>query len=202
MIAIIDYGMGNLRSVQKALESVGAITKVTSDSKEIGTAEKLVLPGVGAFGQAMNRLSELGLVSAIKQFIRSKKPFLGICLGLQLLFSKSEENPDFKGLGVFSGVVKRFRKHKVPHIGWNQIMISKDKKNNPIFNGIEDNAYAYFCHSYYVEPNDKNIIAAETEYAINFVSAVAVDNIWAVQFHPEKSQNIGLKLLKNFIELT
>ncbi len=201
MIVVVDYGTGNLRSVQKALESVGADAKISSDVKEIKNAQKLVLPGVGAFGQAMNKLSDCGLVSAIKDYIDSKRPFLGICLGLQLLFTESEECSGLKGLDIFPGKVRKFSKLKVPHMGWNQIVIADDKKDNVLFKGLDGGAYAYFCHSYYVDPKDKQIAATTTSYGLDFVSMIAVDNVWAVQFHPEKSQDVGLKMLKNFVEI-
>ncbi|MFC1703982.1 imidazole glycerol phosphate synthase subunit HisH [Candidatus Omnitrophota bacterium] len=202
MIAIVDYGTGNLRSVQKALESVGADAKVTSDAEEIRTAKKLVLPGVGAFGQAMRKLSEVQLVPVIKDYLESKRPFLGICLGLQLLFTESEECPGLKGLDVFPGIVKRFTELKVPHMGWNQIKITKEKKDNPIFKGLKDDTHAYFCHSFYVEPKDSSIVATRTDYGLDFVSMIAADTIWAMQFHPEKSQAAGLRILKNFVEVS
>lgn len=198
MIAVIDYNMGNLRSVAKALELLDAKVIVTSDIKLIKKADKIVFPGVGAFGDAMIELKKLNLIDTLKEEI-FKKPFLGICLGLELLFEGSEEAKDVKGLSIFKGSVKRFsRKVKIPHMGWNQIMI---KKGCPIFKNIPDNTFMYFCHSYYVAPSDKNIIATQTKYDLDFVSAVAKDNIFAVQFHPEKSQKIGLKLLENFIKL-
>ncbi len=198
MIAIIDYGMGNLRSVAKALEAAGAAdVRITSDPKIISQADKIVLPGVGAFKEAMRELRRLGLIKAIKDNI-FKKPFLGICLGLQLLFSESEEGGKVKGLGIFPGIVRRFPdKLKVPHMGWNQIKVKKGK----ILKNIPKNAYFYFCHSYYVVPKDKGLIAAATDYGKEFVSAIAKDNLFACQFHPEKSQASGLRLLKNFVKI-
>lgn len=195
MIAIIDYGMGNLRSVQKAFEAVGAPAQIIQEAKEIKSAEKMVLPGVGAMAGAMQRLEELGLVSVIKEVIKKGKPFLGICLGMQLLFNESEEGGKVHGLGVIPGSVKKFRSLKVPHIGWNQL---KKQKPCPLFEGVEPDAFVYFCHSYFCQPEDRTIIATETNYGVNFASAICKDNLWAVQFHPEKSQQLGLRMLKNF----
>jgi len=216
MIAVIDYGMGNLRSVAKALEAAGAQdVRITSDPEIINQADKIVLPGVGAIKEAMRELRRLGLIKVIKDNI-FKKPFLGICLGLQLLFSESEEGGKVKGLGIFPGEVKRFpNKLKVPHMGWNQIKVPaadgsayggksynlKSKNKNLFLNNIPNNAYFYFCHSYYVVPKDKSLIAAKTDYGIEFVSAIAKDDLFACQFHPEKSQASGLALLRNFVRL-
>ncbi|MEW6171056.1 MAG: imidazole glycerol phosphate synthase subunit HisH [Candidatus Omnitrophota bacterium] len=198
MIVVVDYKMGNLRSVSKALEAVGAKVIVTSSPKIIKKATKLVFPGVGAFGDAMQELEKLNLIDTLKEEI-FKKPFLGICLGLELLFEESDEAKGMNGLGIFKGKIKLFPvKVKIPHMGWNQIQI---KKKCPIFKNIPDDAFMYFCHSYYVPKSDKSIIASETNYGLNFVSAVNKDNIFAVQFHPEKSQKMGLKLLENFIKL-
>lgn len=199
MIAIIDYGMGNLRSVEKALEKVGAKTAITQNPHDLINAQKIVLPGVGAMQPAMERLESLGFVSAIKHSIKEGKPFLGICLGLQLLFEKSNEGGEVKGLGILEGSVDRFTALKVPHMGWNQINI----QNNQcvLFKGIETASNVYFCHSYFVKPKDKRIIATSTDYGIDFASSIAKDNIFGVQFHPEKSQAVGLKILKNFIEM-
>ncbi|MBM3251477.1 MAG: imidazole glycerol phosphate synthase subunit HisH [Candidatus Omnitrophica bacterium] len=196
MIAIVDYGMGNLRSVQKALESVGAKTKITQSQDDILKAEKIVLPGVGAFAVAIKKLESLNLINPLKKAVNSNKPFLGICLGLQLLFTESQEARGINGLDIFKGTVKKFKRLKVPHIGWNQIKINPD--NSKLFKGIDDRANMYFCHSFYVEPKDKNIIAATTDYGMDFVSAVSQGNIFGVQFHPEKSQKVGLKILENF----
>jgi glutamine amidotransferase len=202
MIAVIDYGMGNLRSVAKALEAAGAaLVRITSDPKIISQADKIVLPGVGAIKEAMRELRRLGLIKVIKDNI-FKKPFLGICLGLQLLFSESEEGGKVKGLGIFPGIVKRFpNKLKVPHMGWNQIKGKRQKAKGKILKNIPKNAYFYFCHSYYVVPKDKRLIAATTDYGKEFVSAIAKDNLFACQFHPEKSQESGLRLLKNFVKI-
>ncbi len=199
MIAIIDYGMGNLRSVQKAFEKVGAKAQITQKLKDIETADKIVLPGVGAMQPAITKLNELGLTSIIKKQVAQKKPFLGICLGFQLLFEKSDEGGEVKGLGIFSGQVKRFSSLKVPHMGWNQLQIKK--QDSPLFKGINDQANVYFCHSYYVDPKDKTIAATMTDYGITFVSSAWKDNVFGVQFHPEKSQDVGLKILENFFKL-
>ncbi len=199
MIAIIDYGMGNLRSVQKALEKVGARAQVTQNPKEIQSAERVVLPGVGAMGPAMEKLRTLNLIDSIKESIRSGKPFLGICLGLQLLFDRSCEGGEVRGLGILRGSVERFQSLKVPHMGWNQIKIKN--KTSLLLRGIKDSNNVYFCHSYYVRPTDTTVAAAMTDYGVNFVSAIAHKNIFGVQFHPEKSQSLGLQILKNFTEV-
>ncbi len=199
MIAIIDYGMGNLRSVQKALEKVGAQTVISQDPMEIQKADKVILPGVGAMLPAMEKLKTLGLISVIKESIESGKPFLGICLGLQLLFEKSSEGGDVAGLNVIKGNVDRFQKLKVPHMGWNQLHIKNSQC--PLFPGVEELANVYFCHSYFVRPADMSVAATTTDYGIEFVSAIWNKNVFGVQFHPEKSQSTGLKILKNFVEL-
>lgn len=201
MIAIIDYGMGNIHSVNKALELYGAKTIVTNKPEDILSAAKLVLPGVGAFGDAMLELKKQDLISALLRQIKNKKPFLGICLGMQLLFEESEEAGKEKGLGIFEGRIKKFavsNTPKVPHMGWNRLEKSRDC---PLLKDLPDGAYVYFCHSYYPEPKNKNIIAATTDYGIDFASLIWQDNIYGTQFHPEKSQAIGLKILKNFVEL-
>jgi glutamine amidotransferase len=199
MIAIIDYGMGNLRSVQKALEHVGATAQITQDKNVIESAKKIVLPGVGAMKPAMERLSELNLIGPIKESIKNNIPFLGICLGLQLLFERSNEGGEVKGLGILEGEVKRFSKEKVPQIGWNTIMIQN--KMCPLFNGFGNDAFVYFCHSYFVKPKDESIISTATEYGIKYASSIAKGNLFGVQFHPEKSQTVGLTILKNFARL-
>jgi imidazole glycerol-phosphate synthase subunit HisH len=198
MIVVVDYGMGNLRSVQKGFENVGSPAVISRDPLEIQKADRLVLPGVGAFPECMRNLSRLDLIDPILEFIKSGRPFLGICLGLQLLFDESEEFGMHEGLKVIRGKVKAFDRNmglKIPHMGWNQVMFKKDAA---IFNGIPDGSYFYFVHSYYVEPEIPSDIAAESEYGVTFTCAVARDNIFAVQFHPEKSQEIGLKVLRNF----
>jgi imidazole glycerol-phosphate synthase subunit HisH len=201
MIAIIDYEMGNLRSVQKGFEKVGHAATITSDPAVLADADKIVLPGVGAFRDAIAALRERKLVDPIRAAVASGKPFLGICLGLQLLFDKSYEDGEYEGLGIVSGEVVRFqvpRELKVPHMGWNQV---KFARRPPVFEGVEDGAYYYFVHSYYVVPKDASVIATETDYGKPFCSSIWRDNLYAVQFHPEKSQAAGLRLLKNFAEL-
>ena len=199
MIAVIDYGTGNLRSVQKAFERVGADAQITQNAEDIMRAEKIVLPGVGAIAPAMKRLRSLGLVEPIRDVIKRKRPFLGICLGLQLLFEKSEEGGSVKALSIFSGSVKKFQRLKVPHMGWNEIKITK--ADCPLFKGIDPTTDFYFCHSYFVDPEEKNIIATKTKYGREFTSSIWHNNVFAVQFHPEKSQEAGLKVLKNFCDL-
>lgn len=202
MIAVIDYGMGNLRSVSKALEKTGAAIVVTAEADKIRESEALVLPGVGAFGQAMEELRRRGIVQPIVRCIEEGKPFLGICLGLQLLFSESEEGGGHKGLGVFAGRVRRFPNGvKVPHIGWNSITkCTPAGQSSAIFTEVPDRSYFYFVHSYYVEPEDGSIVATATEYGGRFASSVVQGNVFACQFHPEKSQKLGLQLLKNFAQ--
>ena len=197
MIAIIDYGMGNLRSVQKALEKVGAKTLITHDAPAIEKSEKIVLPGVGAMKPAMEQLQKLKLIEPIKRVIEKGKPFLGICLGLQLLFEESDEGGRVSGIGVLKGSVKKFTQGKVPHMGWNQLKIKN--KDAEIFKGVNEGSNVYFCHSYYVQPQDSKTIASLTEYGIDFVSSVSFNNVFGVQFHPEKSQKIGLQVLRNFV---
>jgi len=198
MISIIDYGMGNLRSVQKGLEKVGFPAEESRDAERIEAAAGVVLPGVGAFRACMDNLREYGLVDTVKHVIDSGKPFLGICLGMQLLFDESEEFGQVQGLGILPGRVVRFPERadlKVPHMGWNQI---KKKQVVPHLEGIEDGASVYFVHSYYVVPDDPALAATTTDYGGEFVSAVARDNVFASQYHPEKSQTVGLKILENF----
>ena|SRR3989338_1390526 len=200
MIAIIDYGMGNLRSVQKAFEKVGAKAFVTQNPADIATAEKVVLPGVGAMKPAMRKLKSLGLIPVLKAAMDSGKPFLGICLGLQLLFEESDEGGKVKGIGVFPGKVIRFKKLKVPHMGWNQIKIRQP--DCAIFSGVSNSANVYFCHSYFVKPTNASFVAAVTDYGVPFASVISdKKNIFGVQFHPEKSQQVGLKILQNFKEI-
>lgn len=201
MITIVDYGMGNLRSVQKAFERVGTAAVIASKPREVAAAEQLVLPGVGAFRDAIAELRRKDLVKPVLDHIAGDKPFLGICLGLQLLFDVSFEGGEYEGLGVVPGEVKRFPESpgfKVPHMGWNRL---KQNGNRPIFHEIPPEAHFYFVHSYYVAPNDHSVVAATTDYIVPFVSAISRENLVAVQFHPEKSQRYGLQLLKNFAEL-
>ncbi len=201
MIAIIDYGMGNIHSVKKALELYGAKIKVTNNPKEIAACKKIVLPGVGAFGDAIAELDKQGLSALIKDEVKNKKPFLGICLGMQLLFEKSEEAPKCKGLGIIKGEVKKFEAKdlKVPHMGWNQL--KNINTSCPLLKGVDDNSFVYFCHSYYPQPKDEKVVAAATDYGINFASVVWQDNVYGAQFHPEKSQGVGLKIMENFVNL-
>lgn len=206
MIAIIDYGMGNLRSVAKAFERIGAEAKATRDPKEIRGASHVVLPGVGAFRHCMQNLTDYGLVEPVIKSIESGKPFLGICVGLQLLFEEGIEFGTHKGLGVIKGKVIRFPAGmefdgadlKVPHMGWNNIRMEKP---SPLLAGIPDKSFFYFVHSYYVVPEDASVALTTTDYGITFTSSIARDNIVACQFHPEKSQRLGLRVLKNFSEM-
>jgi len=201
MIAIVDYEMGNLKSVHKAFESVGHRATVTRDPQAIADASHVVLPGVGAFGDCMRNLERHGLVEPVLGAIRAGKPFLGICLGFQLLFSESEEFGTHRGLGVIPGRVVRFASGgsptpmKVPHMGWNSIAIGK---RSPVLDGVPDAAFMYFVHSYYVVPDDQSVACTMTDYGRPFVSSVARDNIFACQFHPEKSQSEGLRIIRNF----
>ena len=206
MIAVVDYGMGNLRSVQKALELVGGNARIVSTPSEVSSAEKIVLPGVGAFADAIDRLRSTGLAEAVIDSIGKGRYFLGICLGYQLLFDVSYEDGQYTGLGVFPGKVVKFdlpqgvigQKLKIPHMGWNQIDI---RSNCPLFRNIENNSYVYFVHSYHVVTLNENIVSGRTNYGYDFPSAVWSGNVYATQFHPEKSQSVGLKMLKNFVEL-
>jgi len=198
MIAIIDYDMGNLRSVAKAFERVGADVSVTRDPKAILDASHVVLPGVGAFKDCMRNLDDYGLIDPIMKSIKSGKPFLGICLGLQLLFDESMEFGLHRGLGVVKGRVVRFAEGtglKVPHMGWNE---ARKRKDSPLLSGIEDNTYFYFVHSYYAVPEDRSVDLTTTGYGMDFTSSIMKNNIMACQFHPEKSQKAGLKVLQNF----
>lgn len=201
MISIVDYGMGNLRSVQKAFEKLGTPAQIVTRPEQIAAAEKLVLPGVGAFRDAIRELETQELVAPIKAHIAADKPFLGICLGLQMLFDVSYEDGEWPGLGVVPGKVVRFADHpelKVPHMGWNQLEVVGAPR---LLDGIPRDAYFYFVHSYFVEPTDENVIAARTDYGQRFVSMIARNNLFATQFHPEKSQAVGLRLLQNFASL-
>ena len=201
MIAIIDYQMGNLRSVQKGFEHEGYVATVTSDPKVIAQASKLVLPGVGAFADAIAELRRRELVEPIRAAIDAGTPFLGICLGLQLLFDRSYEGGEHEGLGILRGEVRRFEvpsECKVPHMGWNQVHI---RRRPPIFAGLEDQTHFYFVHSYYVLPQDDAVVAGEASYPDPFCAMIWRDNLFATQFHPEKSQSAGLRVLRNFAEL-
>jgi glutamine amidotransferase len=199
MITIVDYGMGNLRSVQKACEKVGAAARIVADPDAIAAADKLILPGVGAFRDAIHELQRLHLVEPIVEHIRRDKPFLGICLGLQLLFDFSYEGGEWPGLKVFRGDVVRFPSDpnlKVPHMGWNTLQ--RTQSDIPLLRNIPDDASVYFVHSYYVRPQDETLVATRTEYGVPFVSMIARGRVFATQFHPEKSQKAGLQLLTNF----
>jgi glutamine amidotransferase len=200
MIAIIDYGMGNIHSVQKALQLYTPRTLVTNSPDEIKKCDKIVLPGVGAFADAVRELKKQNLILALKEQIKHKKAFLGICLGMQILFEASQEANKEKGLGILKGKVMRFREKglKVPHIGWNQL---KFKNGCPLLKDIPQNSYVYFCHSYYPEPEDNSVITATCDYGIDFACVVWQENIYGVQFHPEKSQSVGLKVIENFVNL-
>ncbi len=203
MIAILDYDMGNLRSVQKAFEHLGVHAYVTRNPDLIAEADKLVVPGVGAFRDCMENLTHYKLIQPIREHIQAAKPYLGICLGMQVLMSESEEFGSHKGLDIIPGKVVRFPESselKVPHMGWNQIKKASGLKNS-IFQNIPDQSHVYFVHSYYVVPKDKKVITTTTNYGIDFCSSLQKDNIFAVQFHPEKSQEIGLKILENFAKL-
>lgn len=203
MIAVIDYGAGNLQSVKKALDFLGAENAVANDAATIEAADACILPGVGSFGDAMDCMKKSGLCEAVKKAALGSKPFLGICLGLQLLFDFSEESPGVSGLGVLKGTVKRFPSDmglKIPHIGWNSVDIKKDC---PIFEGVSDGSFVYFVHSYYLDAENRSDVASQTEYGLRFDSSVAVPeiNLYATQFHPEKSGRVGLKILENFAKL-
>ena len=204
MIAVIDYGMGNLRSVQKAIQRVGGDAALVSTPAELSRAEKIVLPGVAAFGDAMDQLGSQGLVEPILAAVNSGTPYLGFCLGLQLLFDVSYEDGEHAGFGVLPGKAVRFdmsgaaRRMAVPHMGWNQVRWTGD---DPMTRGIDSGAFVYFAHSYHVVPADDSLVAGTTEYGYPFASAVRRDNVFATQFHPEKSQAVGLGLLENFVRL-
>lgn len=201
-IAIVDYQMGNLRSVQKALEHVGYDATVTSDASEITSADKVILPGVGAFPDAIRELKARNLVEPIVEAIDAGKPFLGICLGLQLLFDVGTEGGDHAGLGVLRGSVERFPQfedRKVPHMGWNQVVV--EKQDCPLTKDVPEEAHFYFVHSYYAAPQDAGDLWLSCDYGVSFCASVWRDNLFATQFHPEKSQADGLKVLKNFAEL-
>ena len=200
MTGLIDYGMGNLLSVSKALESLGADVLISSQPEQLDSCNSLVLPGVGNFGDGVKHLREKGLADFISGYIDSGRPFLGICLGMQLLMEDSEEAPGVPGLGIFRGSVVRFPESglKVPHMGWNNVAVTQSGAS--FFSGIPDNSYFYFVHSYFVRPEDDSIIAGRTDYGADFAAALSSENIFATQFHPEKSQDCGLSLLRNFLD--
>ncbi len=202
MVAIIDYDAGNIKSVEKAFEALGAEVSVTSDPEVIRSADHVVLPGVGAFGDAMNKLNNMGLTEVIREVAKSGKPFLGICLGLQLLFDSSEEAPGVEGLGILPGKVLRFKEMdglKIPQIGWNALHLSN---NGRLFSGVDEGAFVYFVHSYYLDAADRECVKATAEYGVSFDASVEHDNIFACQFHPEKSSSVGLKMLENFLKIS
>jgi len=201
MITIVDYGMGNLRSVEKAFLLFHSNVRISSSSKDILSSDKIVLPGVGGFGKAMEELRKRDLIDSITEVIKKGRPFLGICLGLQLLFSESEEGGKIKGLDILKGKVRRFKDGdglKIPHMGWNRIRITP---RTTIMDGIADGSYMYFVHSYVAEPKDKKIVLSTTDYGEIFTSGIHTENIYAFQFHPEKSQRLGLKIIENFVSV-
>lgn len=201
MIAVIDYGVGNLFSVEKALMQFATDVLITGDKELIAKADKLVLPGVGDFGECMSNLEATGLIPTIRECIAKGTPLLGICIGEQILFEGSEESPEAKGLGIFKGMVRRIQAPglKVPHMGWNSVTFSQP--DHPLFAHLVEHPYFYFVHSYHCVPEDAGIITATTEYGEKLTAAVAKDNVMATQFHPEKSGDVGLQVLKNFIEM-
>ncbi len=201
MIAIIDYDAGNIKSVEKALLYLGQEVVITDNREAILKADKVILPGVGAFGDAMENLRKRGLDRVIQEVVQKQIPFLGICLGLQLLFEKSEEAPGVEGLGILKGEILRFPKSeglKIPHMGWNSLHL---EHNGRLFQGVEEQAFAYFVHSYYLKAQEEEIVKASAEYGVHIHASVEKGNIFACQFHPEKSSDVGLKILKNFVEL-
>ncbi|MCI6283121.1 imidazole glycerol phosphate synthase subunit HisH [Selenomonas sp.] len=202
MIAVIDYGVGNLFSVEKAVAALGADVKVTSDKETIEAAEKIILPGVGAFGDCMKNLEATGLIPTIKSLVADGRPMLGICVGLQILFDGSEESPGAKGLGLIHGMVKKINAPglKIPHMGWNSLTIREKREPHDLFRGLVEHPYVYFVHSYHAVPDDPSVITATTEYGEQLTASVAAGNLQATQFHPEKSGDVGLSILKNFIE--
>ena len=201
MIAVIDYDAGNIRSVEKALLSLGQEVHITGDAQEILRADKVILPGVGAFGDAMENIRSRNLEPVIRKVAEKGTPFLGICLGLQLLFERSEEAPGGKGLGLLKGEILRIPEApgmKIPHMGWNSLHLEHDGR---LFRGVEEQAYVYFVHSYYLKAEEEDIVKASTEYCTHIHASVEKGNVFACQFHPEKSSGVGLRILKNFVEL-
>lgn len=202
MIAIIDYDAGNIKSVEKALQKLGAEVVITKDPEVILNADKVILPGVGAFGDAMTNLKKYKLDEVIHQVVAKGTPFLGICLGLQLLFERSDETPGVEGLGILKGEILRIPEKddlKIPHMGWNSLHL---QNNGRLFAGLEEQSYVYFVHSYYLKAKEEEIVKATTDYSVNIHASVEKDNVFACQFHPEKSSDVGLKILKNFVELS
>jgi len=201
MIAMIDYDAGNIKSVEKALQFLGEDVCITRDPQTILQAEKVILPGVGAFGDAMNKLHGYGLVDVIREVVKKQTPFLGICLGLQLLFERSDESKGVEGLGILKGEIRRIPDGeglKIPHIGWNSLDYPNPGR---LFRGIPEQSYVYFVHSYYLQAEDENIVTATTEYGVKIHASVEQGNVFACQFHPEKSSETGIKILKNFVEI-
>lgn len=201
MIAIIDYGGGNIQSVYKALKFIGCDCKITDNKDEIMNADGAILPGQGMFGDCVNSMKSGGIDKAVKEFIDSGKPFLGICVGLQLLFGKSEESPEAVGLNILEGTIKKIPNGeglKIPHMGWNNIKLLK---NDGIFEGVEDGSYVYFVHSYFLRADERNVVSAQAEYGVEIDAAVSYKNITATQFHPEKSGDVGLRMLRNFVKM-
>lgn len=201
MIAMIDYDAGNIKSVEKAMQLLGQEVEITRDKETILQADKVILPGVGAFGDAMGKLRQYGLDEIIHQVVDKKTPFLGICLGLQLLFERSEETPGVEGLGILKGEILRIPDKeglKIPHMGWNSLDFPREGR---LFRGLPENPYVYFVHSYYLKAEDEDIVTATTEYSTTIHASVEKDNVFACQFHPEKSSDIGIQILKNFVEL-
>ena len=201
MIAIIDYDAGNIKSVEKALQALGEEVTITRDANVLLNADKVILPGVGAFGDAMDKIRSYGLESVIRQIVDKGTPFLGICLGLQLMFEESDETPGVKGLGLLPGKILRIPEGedlKIPHMGWNSLHFTKDTK---LFKGIKEGAYVYFVHSYNLKAEEEDMVAATTEYGVCIHAAVEQGNVFACQFHPEKSSDVGMAILKNFISL-
>ena len=202
MVAIIDYDAGNIKSVQKAIEYLGEDVIITRDPEVILNASRVILPGVGAFGDAMEKLHKYNLVDVIKEVVKREIPFLGICLGLQLLFEKSDETPGVQGLGILKGEIKRIPDNgelKIPHIGWNSLSYPNKGR---LYDGISEESYVYFVHSYYLDAEDKNIVVATTEYGTTIHASVEQGNVFACQFHPEKSSSVGLKILDNFLKIS
>lgn len=202
MIAIIDYGAGNIRSVYKALRHIGAECEITNDKNKIMNADAAILPGQGSFGDCMGSMKQSGIMSVVREFMNSGKPFLGICVGLQLLFESSEESEGVEGLSVFGGTIRRIPNGeglKIPHMGWNSIEIKAD---SPLFKDVKNGSYVYFVHSYYLDSPDKSIVSAQTSYGVTIDAAVEKGNVFATQFHPEKSGDVGLRILENFVEMS
>jgi imidazole glycerol-phosphate synthase subunit HisH len=201
MIALIDYDAGNMKSVEKALLALGQEVITTRDPKELLAADKVILPGVGAFGDAMEKLNSFALTEVIREIAERQTPFLGICLGMQLLFERSDEAPGVQGLGILPGEILRIPKHgelKIPHMGWNSLELSNQGR---LFRGIEEGAYVYFVHSYYLKAKEEEIVKASTQYGVHIHASVEKNNVFGCQFHPEKSSATGLQILKNFVEL-